>query len=239
MRKTSILVLVVLMALSYSCKDATTTKSKQIDTVVQHVDPTSAVQMKEDNIEYSHSKELASLFSDNSLAAINQLKHEFQKGLAGGSEYAHVGQLYKLHAQRMRIDKLEQFPFTKNYPYNLNKQFISAEMLADLPFLTDACGYLINDTETVHFPCFTKENKMFEYLISDSDSNLITQTISDYKAALGMTPEIQHNLLMNSIDELNFDGEADQLFYALFHIVLNEEWVISQELKARLETDAK
>ena len=239
MRKTSILVLVVLMALSYSCKDATTTKSKQNDTVVQHVDPTSAVQMNEGNIEHIHSNELTPLFSDSSIAAISQLKHEFQKGLAGRSDYTNVGQLYKLHAQRMRIDMLERFPFTKNYPYNQKKQFISSEMLADLPFLTDACGYLINDTEQVNFPCFTKENKMFEYLKSNSDSNLITQTITDYKTALGMTPTIQQNLLMNSIDELNFDREADQLFYALFHIVLNEEWVISQELKAKPETDAK
>jgi len=219
--------------------DVTPTKLEQIDTDVQNVNPISAVKMVADNISHSQSKELTSLFSDNSIAAIIQLKHQFEKGLAGGSDYTNVGQLYKLHAQRMRIDKLEHFPFTKNYPYNQKKRFISSHMLMELPFLTDACGYLINDTEKLSFPCFTKENKMFEYLKSDSDSNLITQTITDYKAALGMTHTIQHNLLMNSIDELNFDRHADQLFYALFHIVLNEEWVISQQLKARPKTDGK
>ncbi len=81
MYRTSILVVVIFTTSSYGRMDVTPTKLEQIDTDVQNVDPIAAVKVVEDYLSHSHSKELASLFSDNILAAINQLKHQFEKNL--------------------------------------------------------------------------------------------------------------------------------------------------------------
>jgi hypothetical protein len=179
-----------------------------------------------------HYQELSTVFSDRTISAIHELKREFEKGLGEASEADQVGQLYKFHAQRMRVDMLNRFPFTKNYPYIKNEPFISPGMLPDLPFLTNACGYQVDDNEIVNFLCFAQENDLFKFLQSTSKSNsLITKLIDEYNSAKGMTPSIQHDLLMESIDQLDFDRQTDQLFYAFFHITLNEEWVTSQSIQ--------
>ena len=237
------LIIIVLCTLFTDCKNNDTAETNQLDSVestTEQIIDQSQPQLEETPQVTGTSAELTTYFSKETITAVQDLKKRFEEGLAGGSSYTNIGQLYKLHAQRMRIDMLEKFPFVKNYPYNQEKKIIQSEDIIKLPFLTDACGYLINDTEKVNFPCFTKDNSLFTYLQSASRANaLIKGIIAEYQSALGMTPSIQQSLLMDSIDQLNFDRYADQLFYALFHIVLNEEWVISQGLKAKSELSSE
>lgn len=220
----------------YGCKDATSTLSNHM---VENVDQTGHTLIESDQLgQHNQSSvlydELSPIFDDQTIKTIQSLKRDFEKGLAGGASYDELSELYRFHAQRMKVDFLNRFPFTENYPYVQKQQFIKPDMLAKLPFLTDVCGYLINDSDKVNFPCFTKENDLFTFFQEASESNsLITRVITEYNTALGVTPSIQNGLLMNSIDQLNFDREADQLFYAFFHIILNDEWVISQELRAK------
>lgn len=170
---------------------------------------------------------------------ITQVKEKFERDIASGSQYTGLNQLYTLHAQRMRMDILEQFPFTQNPPYSHDIEYLSLLNSQELSFVTNACGFVVNDDTRVNYPCFTKKNSFFDFLSEGVEQvSIISNFIEEYNEVGTITPAIRQQVLMDAVEELNFEKTQHQLFYAFFHILTLEEWRANKSVAARMNQES-
>jgi hypothetical protein len=185
---------------------------------------------KQDGINTSQTtSNSASGLSEEDEKSLLSMKGRFDKGLTGDSDKSTIAQIYRLHAQRMRMDVLEQFPYTKYYPYT--SKFSVAPEASELSFLTDQCGYLNANDEKVNFYCFTKDNSFFNYMLANSGSvPMVSSFIENYKEEKSITSNMKNQFLLQAIEELDFTKEEHQNFYMLVHALMNEEFKAGQKI---------
>ena len=185
---------------------------------------------KQDGINTSHTTSYSALgLNEEDEKSLLSIKSRFDKGLIGDSDKSTIAQIYRLHAQRMRMDVLEQFPYTKYYPYT--SKFSVAPEASELSFLTDQCGYLNANDEKVNFYCFKKDNSYFTYMLSHSGNvPMITSFIENYKEEKTITANMINQFLLQAIEELDFSKAEHQYFYMLVHALMNEEFKAGQKI---------
>jgi len=187
------------------------------------------------NSQSNNKEAFYSIFKQKSeVTAINRIKHVFDEGLRGNSEKRDLAYLYKDHAQRMRLDYFNKYPYTLNYPYN--GKFDLNHVKEDLPqlsFLTNKCGFQSKDgKKTVHYYCFKKESEFMKLMETlGKDNSLIASLHNDYAAQKHISQQTRNLLLMNSYEDLDFQKKEHQLIYMFYQILINEERLAAEKIK--------
>ena len=171
-------------------------------------------------------------FSSQETAAILGIKEVFDKGLKGKSKDRTVSYYYEDHAQRMRMDYFNKFPYTLNYPYNdkFDLRNVTGEV-PQLSFLTKKCGFQNKDQEVVNYYCFKKESRFMEFLqLLGKDNTFIASLHEDYVNQMHITQQIKQHLLMNSQEGLDFQQIEHQVIYMFYQILINEERLAANKI---------
>ena len=239
-----ILMLLVSIFEFFGCKNSKSDQSEldQTEQVHDHTeesDVQSTTSTESSQWDFETPVVFEEIFQEKTIQSMAELKTKFEEGL-GAKAGSNLDQLYRLHANRLRTDIVNQTPFTINYPYDKSELFIDSIALEKLPFLTNACGFMIGDNVEVHYACFTQRNDFFKYLLSETNFNdVIRDFVIEYNKVGTITPMMQRNVVLDNPDKLDFKRFPDQLFYAMFHILLNEEHVTTKAVGARMAQQQK
>ena len=164
-------------------------------------------------------------FSPPETAAILDIKEVFDKGLKENSKDRAISYYYEDHAQRMRLDYFNKFPYTLNYPYN--DKFDLRDVATEVPqlsFLTNKCGFQNGDQEVVNYYCFKKEGRFMEFLQQlGKETPFIAVLHEDYIKQMTITQQIRQHLILDSQERLDFQQVEHQVVYMFYQILINEE----------------
>lgn len=181
-------------------------------------------------------KEATALFSSyyegDELAAILKLKHIFEQGLTANPGQRPAAFDYEQHALRMRLDFLNQETFEFFYPYNGDFRLSTyPDQVEQLSFLTNKCGFQVIETEEIiHHLCFNTDKRFFDYLEQLGKENAVIASFRDnYLNNKVIVQEDRKSMILNSVEELDWENPDHQLFYFLFHALVNEEHHTSKE----------
>lgn len=178
-------------------------------------------------------KQWEQFFDSQETAAITRIKQVFDEGLKGSSKKRDLPYIYKDHAQRMRMDYFNKYPYTLNYPYN-DKFDLSVvqEEIPSLSFLTKKCGFQKPDIgSTIHYYCLKKEGTFIKFLEDlGKENTLIANLHKDYTSKKHISKEVKQMLVVNSYDELDFQKPEHQLVYMLYQILINEERLAANKI---------
>lgn len=202
-----------------------------------------SVPAKNEDMPLSSKKEIRSFNSEyfqsffkqeSELTAMQHIKHAFDEGLKGTSKNRDLPYLYKDHANRMRLDYFNKYPYTLNYPYN--GKFDLSQVKQDVPslkFLTKKCGFQVEEgDEIIHYHCFKKESNFMDFMQTlGKDNSLIANLYKDYTTQMSITQNARQLLLINSSEELDFQKEEHQLVYMFYQILINEERLAAEKIK--------
>ncbi len=182
-------------------------------------------------------KQLGKFFAPQEATSMNRVKQVFDEGLKGVSKNRTLPELYRDHAQRMRMDYFNKYPYTLNYPYNdkFDLSLVQAE-IPNLSFLNKKCGFQIGDpsapTNIYHY-CLSNKGSFIDFMEDLSKENtLIANLHKDYISKKTISPEVKQLLVINSLDDLDFDKPEHQVVYMFYQILINEERLASNQLKA-------
>ena len=169
-----------------------------------------------------------------------QLKSAWEGGLrsSSGSPNRSTHELYTMHAHGMKWDLLNKIPLSESYPYKSDFEISKIKIdLNPTDALVNNCGYEIGQGDSLRsykYYCLNYNSAYFESLEQvASQSQLIGSYISTYKQTKSITPELIQMIALEAEDQLDFNNKDHQMFYALHHIVFNEE----QKLLKRLMTE--
>ncbi len=137
---------------------------------------------------------------------------------------------YEYHCWKLRSDLLQNNPISLNYPYNSNFT-LTKDMTQGLSSIwTDKCGFKKED-EVINFFCIDVQQKVMDYFTALSEENgVIHYYTKSYKENKNFTPDEVKQLVMTSVEEMDFSRIDHQLFHMIFHLSLNDEQQASKKL---------
>jgi len=168
-----------------------------------------------------------SYFTEAEVTAITAIKQTFDHGLGDNNKDRGTAYLYTYHANRMRADYFNKYPYTLNYPYNgkFDLSLVKKEMPQLTRFLTNKCGFQAGENgEVIHFYCLKDEGPLMELMQNlGKENSLIASLHNDYFQQKSISQNAKEQLLMNAKETLDFEKEAHQLIYMFYQILRNEE----------------
>ena len=177
--------------------------------------------------------DLSQFFDPQEIKAITKIKQVFDEGLKATSKNREVSYLYEGHAQRMRMDFFNKYPYTLNYPYN-DKFDLSLveEEIPYLSFLTKKCGFQKKEDDSIiHYYCLKKEGTFINFMEAlGKDNPLIANLHRDYIEKKHISQNVRQQLLMNSYEGFDFQKLEHQLVYMFYQILINEERLAADEI---------
>jgi len=177
---------------------------------------------------------LPTYFNEVELKTIYKIKEKFEFGLSGGKDIENIARLYEGHAQRMRLDLFNNFPYTLNFPYNGEFDLSQVDIpLAQLRFLNNNCGFQRQDGTKINFLCLSSPSNYTKFLGAIGEKNtLVASLLEDYTENKTITSKAKQIILLNSEEELDFTKTEHQIIYLFFHILVNEERLALEKLNA-------
>lgn len=134
-------------------------------------------------------------------------------------------ELYQFNSAGLTSTFLKREPISINFPYD-NKLRLSDydNILRDSDIWSYKCGYAdSSDVMITNFYCLNTSGPFFDYLKNISPSNgIIEYFISDYLRYQDFSPGIQQEILTRGRDDLDFTNTDHQMFWAIYHLSLNE-----------------
>ncbi|MEM9836159.1 MAG: hypothetical protein AAF828_06635 [Bacteroidota bacterium] len=149
------------------------------------------------------------------------LKAKFDAGLISKSETEReLGYWYELNARQIRSHYMQEETFRYVFPFNGEMSLdAEAELAEQLPYMTRNCGYQNGAGEVIHYFCPSLDSTYFHYLDELAPgSGLIAQFAQEYRSKKIISPRLRQNMLLKSIEALDFTNPDHQLFYALFQL---------------------
>ena len=173
-------------------------------------------------------------FTKAEITAIVAIKQTFDKGLGANSKDRGTPYLYTYHANRMRGDYFNKFPYTLNFPYNdkFDLEGLENEVQQLGRFITNKCGFQgKGNGEIIHYYCLKKEGPFMGLMQSlGKDNSLIASLHTDYIQQKSISKNAKQQLLMDSVENLDFDKAEHQLIYMFYQILINEERLATNKI---------
>lgn len=181
-------------------------------------------------------KELSKWLADQEVSTLIDLKKNFDRGLMLNQGSADIARVYQFHAHGTRMEMMDQTTLAHYFPYN--GEFDQNEFrnrASQLDFLNKNCGFQIKTNKeellTFNHYCFNKDNQLFE-LYKAEGSAFLNRIINEYQEAKAITPAMKQQFYFNAMDDLDMTRLEHQIFYMLFHVLVNEEIVTYKEVQA-------
>ena len=177
-------------------------------------------------------------FSAEAINALNEIKAVFDQRISKGYGDRPPAYVYEQHALRMRMDYFDNDPYTSVFPYNGEFDLSDLrEAVKKLPFVTQKCGFQNPATkEVVNYYCFNTNPEFMQYLTKvGENSGLIKGFQQRYQDVKSIDPAMREAMLTQSVEEIDFANLDQQYFYMMFHILVNEERLALEKLKAQLK----
>ncbi|MEM6878442.1 MAG: hypothetical protein AAF544_07785 [Bacteroidota bacterium] len=169
---------------------------------------------------------LPDYFNDDVVAASHQIKDAFESGIRLRSEAdSSLSYLYRQHARRLRTHFFDNDPIVGVFPFNGEWTLTQrADVVAELPFMSNLCGFQKASGETVNYFCPSLDESYFAYLEEVGEGYaIISEFASDYQETKQIAPAVRQKMIMQSIEDLDFSNYDHQFFYSLFHLWAAEE----------------
>ena len=202
-----------------------------------HSPVTGSVDSVSQTTKTNSSKELSDFLSPNDVSALHAIKKAFDVGLSSGNNNPDLGDIYHQHAIRMKLNFLNQEPYNTLYPYNNTFDLSEVgEAAAQTQVFSHKCGFLNQQTkETFHHYCLDVASPYFDYLAHlATDNTFIDHFQKRYREVKTIGQEAKQAMLLNGDESLDFSLPAHQMFYMLFHIVVNEERMALEKYRQSL-----
>lgn len=173
--------------------------------------------------------------SDEATTATLAFKTAFDEGLrdyAGARRT--LAELYERNALQLRLHFLEEETFSSVFPFNgkLRPERLT-ELMEDLPYMTNNCGFQTPDGEVVHYYCPGTDEDFFGYLAAVGRNNvLVEQFRTTYLDKKIIEPAFRERMLLTAADEFDFTNGDHQMFYALFQAWILEEARANMRVRA-------
>jgi len=224
----------LLIACNQNHLEAPTEQKEPIEKSAKEITTTSEKVVAQ-NSENGSSKTLSQYFNETELAAIAAIKKTFDKGLGENSKDRGIPYLYEYHANRMRQDYFNKFPYTLNYPFNdkFDLTAVEKEVPQLTGFLTNKCGFQAGESgEIIHYYCLKNEGPFMDLMQDLGKSNaLIASLHTDYMQQKSISPNVKQQLLMNSKETLDFEKAEHQVIYMFYQILINEERLAADKMQ--------
>jgi len=178
---------------------------------------------------------LSTFFEETELKAMFKIKEQFDLGLSGGKDIKNITRLYENHAQRMRLDLFNNFPYTLNFPYNgkFDLSDVDALYLEQLRFINNKCGFQYANGTKSNFICLSSPSNYMEFLETiGKESSLVAFLFEDYTKNKTITNTAKQRILLDSEKELDFTKIEHQIIYLFFHVFVNEERIALEKLES-------
>lgn len=166
-------------------------------------------------------------------SALEELITKFDDKICEGSEKRDISECYQLHSHEMKMDLMNNRPYTLAFPYDDSFDLSMVSNIDSIAFLTKNCGMKIEDTEEVlHYHCLRSDSKFMDYLQREqSNSELMMFFYEDYKKNKTISSEFKQGLLMTSDESLDFKNKGHRIFYMLLHLMVNEERIATTKIQ--------
>lgn len=166
------------------------------------------------------------LSADEQLA-LQSLKQKFDEGIRPGFEQRPLSYAYAQHALRLSLDLLNEETFAQVFPYNGDFTLEqNKEQAQQLSFLSYYCGFQMPDGQSViNYFCLKSSSAFMDYLAELGRSNeIIDRAQNGYRTQKQFDPTIRQMVLLEADEGLDFENPGHQLFYFIYHSMINEEY---------------
>ena len=168
-----------------------------------------------------------SFLSEDEQVALQSLKQKFDAGIRPGFEQRPLSYAYEQHALRLSLDLLNEETSAQVFPYNgaftleQNK-----EQAQQLSFLSYYCGFQLSDGQSiVNYFCLKSSSDFMDYLAELGRTNEIINRVQEgYRSKKQFDPAIRQMVLLEASEGLDFENPGHQLFYFMYHSMINEEY---------------
>lgn len=154
----------------------------------------------------------------------------FDELICGVSVDRPIHECYAFHQQTIKMELLNQSALNSSFPFNGKFDLSMVENAEMLSFLSDKCGFMVQDSdEKVNYLCLKANSKFITYVSKETKNSLITDFITKFqkdKVILG--EDLQGIRLDNEI--FDFKNPEERLFYMLIYINLNEEFLANVKI---------
>lgn len=181
--------------------------------------------------------------TDEELEILSTIKSDFDSLLnIDNTTNRPLANQYQIHLAGLKSSFFKKEPITLNLPYN-NKLRLSKydNLLLNSNLWSFKCGYNDEDgSSIVNFYCLNTSGPIFDYLQNSSANNLLIQEfIKSYVEVGDFTPSMQQNMILNTIEKLDFTNPDHQMFWVIYHISLNETMNANKAVKTYRATHPK
>ena len=228
------LMILLFLTLFYACGQAPKEQASEKEEILENQASSTKEEVPKNQQASNDSDNLASTFFDAAtFQQIKAIKQLFDEGLLEGYNNRSESYVYEQHALRMRLDLINNESYLAAYPYNGKFDLSGKEdLVSGLPFLTKNCGFQNEKTNVIeHYYCLGLEGRYFDYLEQLLPNTLIANFVEQYKKIKTINADMKYNIVMHSLEELDFNNLDHQLFYMLFHICVNEERIAVEKMK--------
>jgi len=195
----------------------------------------SVVETPNNTREFTGSTSLfATFFEEATVTQLNKIKEEYETGIKDGFSFPILGEAYKYNSSMFRTDILNDIPYTLTFPYNgkfdLTKH---EERVKSMGFFSKKCGFGDKQTdEIIHYWCLSLDETFFSYLDElGKDNEFIKNFAEGYQRSKGITNEMKQRLIWLDEMTIDFNNYDHQVFYMLFHVLINEERIAYEKVK--------
>lgn len=184
---------------------------------------------------------LSEYFDAEVVTALMELKEDFDAKFREGYNDRPLSYVYEQHALRMKLDFLNDETFRYVFPYNGKYRLEDfSTQVAQVPFFTNKCGFQLQDSgEIINYTCLNTNEIFFTYLKTIAQENRLIESFADtYPADKTITPNTKRNMLLEASEAFDFNDIDQQVFYFIFHAIVNEEFVAAEAVKVAARNDS-